>query len=133
MNLRRGFQRLTAIVWAFGAGLLFVWSDEVLRNPLANVCTAKVSPPYPECFTEEARRLFESQSLAEQLVGRLRSAWGQIDESKTVRRLSTERYRTTVGSLVRRQLLWGATAWGAYYLLLWVASGFQSSRTGRDP
>ncbi len=130
MNLRRGFWRLSAIVWAFGAGLLFVWSDEVLQSPVARVCVAEVDPPYAECFTEEARRLAEA-GLAEQLVGRLRGEWAEVDTTRDVRRIATARYRSVALALVRRQLIWAGGVWGAYYLLVWIGSGFR--RRDRDP
>ena len=124
MNLRRGFWRLSAIVWAFGAGLLFVWSDEVLQSPLAPVCVEEIDPPYDECLTEASRRLADA-GLAEQLVGRLRGEWAQVDTSRSVRRLAPERYRSAGLSLLRRQAIWAAGVWGAYYLLVWIGSGFR--------
>ena len=120
MNLRRGLWRLSAIVWAFGAGLLFVWSDEVLRNPLEEVCRPEVEPPYLECLTEASRQLSESGSLTEQLLGRLRGEWKEIDPERSARRVSTLRYRDAVWSLARRQLIWAAAVWGGYYLLVWI-------------
>ena len=131
MNLRRGFWRVTAIVWAFGAGLLCAWSDEVLEDPFANVCTADVSPPYPECLTDEARRLEESLSLTDQILGRLQGTYGAIDTSKRTPRKDTARYRETVTTLLRREALWGAAVWGLYYLLAWAGSGF--GPTGKRP
>ena len=128
MNLRRGFWRLSAIVWSFGAGLLFVWSDEVLQSPLAQVCTDDVDPPYAECLTEEARRLAEDAGLAEQLVGRLRGEWERVDTARNVRRVETVRYRTAAVSLLRRQAIWAAGVWGAYYLLVWIGGGFRGHR-----
>jgi hypothetical protein len=124
VDLRRGFWRVTAIVWAFGAGLLFVWSDEVLESPFENVCRVEVSPPYPECLTEEARRLADSESLTEQILGRIQGTYGAIDETKPIARKDTTRYRETVVTLLRREGLWAAGAWGLYYLLAWVGSGF---------
>ena len=131
MNLRRGFWRLSAIVWAFGAGLLFVWSDEVLRNPIEQVCRAEVEPPYLECLTEASRELAESGSLTEQLLGRLRGEWKEIDPERSIRRMQTLRYRDAAWSLVRRQLFWAVGVWGAYYLFVWIGSGFRA-RGGAD-
>ena len=125
MNLRRGLGRLTAIVWAFGAGLLFVWSDEVLEPPFADVCEDEVDPPYRECLTEEALRLAESESLTDQLLGRLRGEWDAVDASRNVRRMATERWRGAAVALARRQALWAGLTWGGYVLLVWVASGFR--------
>jgi hypothetical protein len=124
VNLRRGFWRVTAIVWAFGAGLLCAWSSEVLEDPFENVCRAEVAPPYPECLTEEARRLAESESLAEQLLGRIQGTYGAIDPTKSIPRMQTARYRETLRTLARREAIWAAGAWGLYYLLAWVGSGF---------
>ena len=128
MNLRRGFWRLSAIVWAFGAGLLFVWSHEVLQPPLAQVCAADVDPPYVECLTDAARRLAEDAGLAEQLVGRLRGEWERVDTTRSVRRLMTARYRAAAVALLRRQAIWAAGVWGVYYLLVWIGGGFRGRR-----
>jgi hypothetical protein len=132
MNLRRGFWRLSAIVWAFGAGLLFVWSDEVLRNPFEQVCRVEVEPPYDECLSEQSRRLSESGSITEQLLGRLRGEWREIDPARSARRWVTVRYRTASWNLARRQAIWAAGVWGAYYLLVWIGSGFRARRAEPD-
>ncbi len=132
MNLRRGFWRVTAIVWAFGAGLLCAWSDEVLEDPFENVCRADIAPPYPECLTGEARRLAESESVTEQILGRLQGTYGAIDESKRMPRMRTARYRETVPTLLRREALWAGGVWGLYYLLVWVGSGFGPPRKGPE-
>lgn len=126
MNLRRGLWRTGAVVWAFGAGLLFVWSEEVLRSPLAEVCTEEIDPPYAECLTEEARRLEDEGGLAEQLVARLRGQWKQVDTARQVRRATTARYREELATLVRRQALWALAVWGSYYLLVWIGRGFRA-------
>jgi hypothetical protein len=123
---------VTAIVWAFGAGLLCAWSDEVLESPFENVCRAEVAPPYPECLTDEARRLEESESLTERVLGRLQGTYGAIDESKRIRRMHTARYRETSSTLLRREAFWAGGVWGLYYLLAWVGSGFGPRRNGPE-
>lgn len=126
MNLRRGFWRLAALVWAFGAGLLFAWHADVLQDPFADVCEPDVDPPYAECLTDEARRLAEEGGLLDQLMSRVSGSWASIDPERTVSRLSTERYRTSLEQLAWRQLYWFVAIWGVHYLFVWVGRGFST-------
>ena len=124
-NLRRGFWRLVAVFWAAGAVALVWWGDETRRWPLADVCVAALDPPYPECFTDEARELAGSESLSERLLGRFRSGWEGIDPERTVPRWETARYRAALRSLAARQVWWALLTWGPFYLLVWAFSGFR--------
>ena len=125
-NLRRGFWRLFALAWVTGAVTLAWWSEEVRRSPLADVCTVEEDPPYPECFTEEARALSASESLSERLLGRFRSGWEGIDPELEVPRWQTERHRRALRSLAVRQGVWALLVWGPFYLLVWAFAGFRA-------
>ena len=105
-----------------------MWSDELLQPPLAQVCVAEIDPPHAECLTDGARRLAEDAGLAERLVGRLRGEWERVDTTRSVRRVTTARYRLEAVKLLRRQAIWGAGVWGVYYLLVWIGSGFRGHR-----
>jgi hypothetical protein len=127
-NLRRGFARLVAVLWACGALGLLWWSGDVLRWPLEDVCRKGVEPPHRECFTEEALALAESERFTERLLGRFRQGWEGIDAERHVPRWRTERYQRDVVALARRQLIWAALAWGPFALLAWAFAGFRGER-----
>ncbi len=130
-NLRRGFWRIVAVFWAVGALGLLWWSDEAWRWPLADVCTAASAEgedgdsAHPECYTEEALALAESERFTERLLGRFKQGWEGVDPDKHVPRWRTARYQEAVVALARRQLTWAALAWGPFYLGVWAFSGFR--------
>ena len=130
MNLRRGLARLTTAVWAFGAILLLIWSSEVRQSLVDEVCRPEIVPPYPECYTESARELSETEGFAARAIARFRREWEQIDEGKNVKRYRTQRYREGLIALARNQAIWAVGTWGSFALLVWIGSGFRSGRSG---
>lgn len=132
MNLRRGFFRLFSVIWAFGAGLVFAWSNELLQPPFDPVCRTEIDPPYRECLTEEARGLRDSESFTEQLMGRFRGEWELVDPTRAVSRWQTARYREAARTVAWRQTLWFGATWGSYALVIWIVSGFRRAQTTGD-
>ncbi len=124
-NLRRGFRRLSFVIWIFGAGLILALGSEPLFRPATKVCTAEQDPVYPECLTDEARDAAASH-LGKRLLARIEGTWEEIDTSLPTRRFQTERYASALRSFAAWQGVWALAVFGLQYLLLWVASGFRS-------
>ena len=126
-ELRKGFWRLAAVFWAAGALALLWWTEEARLSPFADVCAPELDPPYEECFTEEARRLSDSESFTERMLGRFKTGWEGIDPEREVPRWETARHQQAVIALARRVALWTLAVWGPFYLLAWAFSGFRRS------
>ncbi len=127
INFRRGVLRLCLVLWAFGAGLLFVWSSEVLHWPGALVCSKQIQPPYRECLTDTARAFADSERWSDRILRLFSEDDTAIDASRSVRRYQTARWRGAARTLLVRQLLWAAAILGGYLLFHWIAEGFRPS------
>lgn len=122
LAFRRGFWRLTLLVWIAGAAALLWWEDEPLFAPIANACIDADTPVYPECAAppDPARR-----GLAERLLDAVRTPPPVVDTSRSVPRWTTARYRAAVRSVALWQATWTALVWGPFYLLVWAFAGFR--------
>jgi hypothetical protein len=122
LALRRGFWRLTLLLWAAGAIGLVWWSDEPLFAPHHNACVESDAPPYAECaMPPDPARL----GLTDRLLGTLREPPPVVDTSRSVPRWRTTRYRDALRTLAIREALWATLVWLPFYLLVWAFAGFR--------
>jgi len=130
MAIRQGMRRLILVLWALGALLLVILPAEPLFSPSENVCVSRPGPPYPECYSKEARELEEiiagANHEADKALAMLDDDYQKIDTSKDVRRLDTERYRFALKFLAGIELAWTASYGALFYLVGWVVSGFRN-------
>lgn len=122
LALRRGFWRLTLLLWAAGAVALVWWTDEPLFAPLANACVESDAPPYAECAMPPDPAAL---GLTDRLLGALREPPPVVDTTRDVPRWTTTRYRAALKTLAVRELGWATLVWGPFYLLVWAFAGFR--------
>lgn len=154
VSLRRGFWRLTLVLWLLGTGAiltLFVG----FADPFANLCILPGAEDVVKCLgetvapskgsayddmiagldamtsvhhaTNEAKA--NGTTVEEELRKEGRNADGQklaVDASKVVRRWTTDAYRSNVRLALAYLAGWTALTWGPFYLIAWVAGGFAS-------
>lgn len=130
LALRRGFWRLTLLLWATGAIALVWWTDEPLFAPLANACVESDAAPYAECAVPPDPATL---GLTDRLLGALREPPPVVDTTRDVPRWTTTRWRAAVRTLAVRELLWAALVWGPFYLLVWAFAGFRPTPVDTPP
>ncbi len=127
MAIRRGLWRLTFVLWVLGSLALLVLPAEPIFSPNENVCVDRPGPPYPECYSEEARELerliADSDDPVDEALAMVNENYRKIDTSTVVERYETERYHSAIRFLAGLEAAWLAFVWGAFYLVVWIASG----------
>ncbi|MCW5892010.1 MAG: hypothetical protein KIT14_15910 [bacterium] len=129
LALRRGFWRLTLLLWALGAVALVWWTAEPLFAPLGNTCVETDAPPYDECAVPPDPAAL---GFTDRLLGALRAPPPVVDTTRDVPRWTTVRWRRAVRTLAVRQATWAALVWGPFYLLVWAFAGFRTETPRGD-
>jgi hypothetical protein len=137
---------LTLVFWLLGsAAILSLFMKLAGVNPLANLCTRPRAEYLTECLGETVSpggTTFDQMSalaeatitakahgttIEQELRREGRNEHGQklaVDPSKVLRRWTTDTYRSSLRLALAGFAGWTVLAWGLFYLIAWVASGF---------
>ena len=152
MNVRRGLWRLTLVFWLLGSAAILVLFMKIAGvNPLANLCTRPLAEYITECLgatVSPGGTTFDQMSalaeatitakahgttIEQELREEGRNEHGQrlaVDTSKVLRRWTTDSYRSNLRLALVGLGGFTVLAWGLFYLIAWVASGFAGPPPG---